>query len=430
MNSKKKSRSIYPGWILSVLGVLCLLNLLLFFCYYHHYQSKIDILAQMLQSQELSGAEGRNLDLITELLNGKDGENDQGREVLKEYGFLQLGRNRYQMQFYKECAATVGVSVLLFCLFLIFVRQQKNQEQDGQERLLMQMEQCLLQLREGNSGLVALQENLNQGRQREEVRAAAHRVNHQLEALQEQLMMVREQARREREETKELVTDISHQLKTPVAALDTCLDILMQPSLNETERMEFTGRCRNELDGLEKLLHSLLQISRMEAGMIQIRLKNLPVLNIIMAAVNRIFPKASEKEIEIVVDYKKGIENLCVMLDEKWFCEALINILDNSVKYSPKESQIKLSLHKRSSFLRMEIQDEGIGIAKSDYHKVFQRFYRGADSRVREESGSGVGLYLVREIVQKHHGTVSVSSAYGKSKEKYPGTVFVIQIPL
>lgn len=430
MNSKKKSSSIYPGWILGVLGVLCLLDLLLAFCYYRNYQSKIDILAQMLQSQELSGAEEGNLDIIIELLNGKDRENGQGRKVLKEYGFLQLGRNWYQIQFYQECAVTAGVSVLLFCLFLIFVRQQKNQEQDRQERLLMQLEQCLLKLREENSGLVALQENLNQSRQREEVRAAIHRVNHQLEALQEQLMMVREQARREREETKELVTDISHQLKTPVAALDTCLDILLQPSLSETERMEFTSRCRNELDGLEKLLHSLLQISRMEAGMIQIRLKSLPVLNIITAAVNRIYPKASGKEIEMVVDYKKEIEKLCVMLDEKWFCEAVINILDNAVKYSPKESQIKISLYKRSSFLRMEIQDGGIGIAKSDYHKVFQRFYRGADSRVKEESGSGVGLYLVREIVQKHHGTVSVSSDYGKSKKKYPGTVFVIQIPL
>ena len=104
--------------------------------------------------------------------------------------------------------------------------------------------------------------------------------------------------------------------------------------------------------------------------------------------------------------------------------EAFINVLDNAVKYSPGGSKIFIRLQKRNDLVRMEIEDQGIGIPQNEYHKIFQRFYRGSSKEVMEKSGTGIGLFLSREIIEKHAGTITVTS--GKKKK---GSTFVIQLP-
>lgn len=102
----------------------------------------------------------------------------------------------------------------------------------------------------------------------------------------------------------------------------------------------------------------------------------------------------------------------------------MINVLDNAVKYSPCGSKIFIRLQKRNDLVRMEIEDQGIGIPQNEYHKIFQRFYRGSSKEVMEKSGTGIGLFLSREIIEKHAGTITVTS--GKKKK---GSTFVIQLP-
>ncbi len=110
--------------------------------------------------------------------------------------------------------------------------------------------------------------------------------------------------------------------------------------------------------------------------------------------------------------------------DKRWLGEAVINVLDNAVKYSPCGSKIFIRLQKRNDLVRMEIEDQGIGIPQNEYHKIFQRFYRGSSKEVMEKSGTGIGLFLSREIIEKHAGTIMVTS--GKKKK---GSTFVIQLP-
>ena len=112
------------------------------------------------------------------------------------------------------------------------------------------------------------------------------------------------------------------------------------------------------------------------------------------------------------------------MQDKRWLGEAVINVLDNAVKYSPCGSKIFIRLQKRNYLVRMEIEDQGIGIPQNEYHKIFQRFYRGSSKEVMEKSGTGIGLFLSREIIEKHGGTIMVTS--GKKKK---GSTFVIQLP-
>lgn len=297
---------------------------------------------------------------------------------------------------------------------LTFLLYWKKKEDACHQKILDQLEGILIRFRENKFDALLKTENP----------AELEKLNDQLEAIGHHIQLLKEEAREEKESTKEMVSDISHQLKTPVAALDTCFSVLMQNDLSATEQEEFRIRCRGALDGLETLLQSLLEISKMETGLIQINKKKLPLMDTVISAVNRTYPKADEKEIEFVFDYEKELETCTIMQDKRWLGEAVINVLDNAVKYSPCGSKIFIRLQKRNDLVRMEIEDQGIGIPQNEYHKIFQRFYRGSSKEVMEKSGTGIGLFLSREIIEKHAGTITVTS--GKKKK---GSTFVIQLP-
>lgn len=297
---------------------------------------------------------------------------------------------------------------------LTFLLYWKKKEDACHQKILDQLEEILIRFRENKFDDLLKTEN----------HAELEKLNDQLEAIGHHIQLIKEEARAEKENTKEMVSDISHQLKTPVAALDTCFSVLMQNDLSATEQEEFRIRCRSALDGLETLLQSLLEISKMETGLIQINKKKLPLMDTVISAVNRTYPKADEKEIEFVFDYEKELETCTIMQDKRWLGEAVINVLDNAVKYSPCGSKIFIRLQKRNDLVRMEIEDQGIGIPQNEYHKIFQRFYRGSSREVMEKSGTGIGLFLSREIIEKHAGTITVTS--GKKKK---GSTFVIQLP-
>lgn len=154
-------------------------------------------------------------------------------------------------------------------------------------------------------------------------------------------------------------------------------------------------------------------------------------MDTIITAVNRVYPKASEKNIEFNFDYEDSLNNLAIMQDAKWLGEAIINILDNAIKYSPDHSEIFIRIQKRIGFIRIELEDQGFGIPKEEYHKIFKRFYRGNQPKVKAQSGSGIGLFLAREIIEKHQGTITVSSRLctEDNNNSRCGSTFVIQLP-
>ena len=340
--------------------------------------------------------------------------NEQGRRLLEQYGYWGNKGNAFYMQFRHQVMVTGAVSTVICVLLLTFLLYWKKKEDACHQKILDQLEEILIRFRENKFDDLLKTEN----------HAELEKLNDQLEAIGHHIQLLKEEAREEKESTKEMVSDISHQLKTPVAALDTCFSVLMQNDLSATEQEEFRIRCRSALDGLETLLQSLLEISKMETGLIQINKKKLPLMDTVISAVNCTYPKADEKEIEFVFDYAKELETCMVMQDKRWLGEAVINVLDNAIKYSPGGSKIFIRLQKRNDLVRMEIEDQGIGIPQNEYHKIFQRFYRGSSREVMEKSGTGIGLFLSREIIEKHAGTITVTS--GKKKK---GSTFVIQLP-
>ena len=405
----RKKITVVLSLVLPVIVFFAILNCFTTYVFYEDYKYKMNLMTEIAAKEEFSG-----LDAVSELLKDKDIEtNEQGRRLLEQYGYWGNKGNACYLQFRHQVMVTGAVSTVICVLLLTFLFYWKKKEDACHQKILDQLEEILIRFRENKFDDLLKTENY----------AELEKLNDQLEAIGHHIQLLKEKHGQKKRARKKWFL-ISHQLKTPVAALDTCFSVLMQNDLSATEQEEFRIRCRSALDGLETLLQSLLEISKMETGLIQINKKKLPLMDTVISAVNRTYPKADEKEIEFVFDYAKELETCMVVQDKRWLGEAFINVLDNAVKYSPGGSKIFIRLQKRNDLVRMEIEDQGIGIPQNEYHKIFQRFYRGSSKEVREESGTGIGLFLSREIIEKHGGTIMVTS--GKKKK---GSTFVIQLP-
>lgn len=413
---KEEKKQIIRFMLIMVLSYIGI-NGLTTYIYYQNYHNSINIMAQILGDSDTE-----KTDIVFKIL--KSNPMDfvaKGKQLLKQYGYLVNNENALFERFYQECLVTAIITFILFTIVAILLLRWQKSVWRAQRARLNQIEKTIVNFRENKLEVFLQEDDLEE----------QEKIEFQLDALGNHLKLLKEEARLEREGTKELVSDISHQLKTPVAALDTCFSVLLRENLNQEEQKEFFARCRNALDGLEVLLQSLLQISKLESGMIQIEKCKIPILDTIVTAVNRVYPKALEKNIELVFDYNEELEDYVIMQDKKWLSEAIINVLDNAIKYSPSNSEVFVRLQKRHGFVRIEIEDHGIGIPKQEYHKIFQRFFRGTMPAVKEENGSGIGLFLTREIIERHHGTITVSSYLGQGENlnNRHGSIFVIQLP-
>nr|WP_288974356.1 HAMP domain-containing sensor histidine kinase [uncultured Blautia sp.] len=237
--------------------------------------------------------------------------------------------------------------------------------------------------------------------------------------LEEENNLLRSQIEREAAETKTLVTDISHQLKTPLASLKMCYEIADTSSFTKEEQRSFLMQGKNEVTKLENLTKSLVQLSRLETNMIRLEPVKASLKNTIQGAVSSVYMKAYLKHMTLSVNEFRDEE---IIQDPRWTQEALVNVLDNAVKYSAPDSAIDIRVDPMVSYFLIEIEDEGIGIPREERGQIFKRFYRGRTSFVQEVDGSGVGLYLTRKILEEQGGSICVKN--GKK-----GSTFQITFP-
>ncbi len=228
----------------------------------------------------------------------------------------------------------------------------------------------------------------------------------------------KEKYEREEEATKGLITNISHQLKTPLASLRMSHELVAGGQLSEEEKKEFLMQEEKEIARLQKLLGEMIKLSRLEKHMIQLKPEMKSLRDTVSDAVSSIYPKALLKSMDVQVEME---EDAVILHDVHWTAEALANILDNAVKYAPAETRIIIHIQKLTSHVLIEIIDEGPGISDKEKHKIYQRFYRGTQSGRTE--GTGVGLYLARQILEEQKGSILV-------KNHYPhGSNFQILLP-
>lgn len=228
-----------------------------------------------------------------------------------------------------------------------------------------------------------------------------------------------QRSQREEGNLKSNITDITHQLKTPVASLKLSLDIALSEQYAEQERKKFAEQAEVQINKLDLMLDGLAKISQLETDLIQLRPQKLSLQLLINQAVNSVIMKAVEKEMELEVELT---EDRMVYVDEKWTLEALGNVLENAVKYAPEKTTVKVQVSSLVTYVLVEIKDEGPGITKEEQNKIYQRFYRGNHSDSVE--GSGVGLYLTRKIIEEQGGTIMVKRNHPK------GANFQLTLPL
>lgn len=220
----------------------------------------------------------------------------------------------------------------------------------------------------------------------------------------------------EKDKIKTLIADISHQTKTPIANI-----LLYTQLLGERELSEESHTCVTALEGqavkLQSLIDALVKTSRLESGIISLRPTSGRLAPVIQSAVSQLLPKAESKEITIITESTDAD----AVFDPKWTEEAIFNLLDNAVKYTPAGGEIRTRVTTYEMFSAVHISDTGSGISEDEQPKVFRRFYRGMEHR--SEEGVGIGLYLVRQIAEGQGGYVKVTSEKGK------GSTFSLFLP-
>lgn len=220
----------------------------------------------------------------------------------------------------------------------------------------------------------------------------------------------------EKENIKRLISDISHQTKTSVANILLYSQILMEHDLPQDSEV-CAKALATQAEKLDFLMLALVKVSRLESGIITVNPKKGTMKELLNAVIAQIRPKAEEKQITVETELTNGR----VYYDSKWTVEAIYNVLDNAVKYSHCGSTVTIRCIPYNLFFRIDVIDQGIGIAEDEQGKIFSRFYRSSNVSGRE--GMGLGLFLTREILSEGGGYIKVSGALDR------GSTFSIFLP-
>ncbi len=214
---------------------------------------------------------------------------------------------------------------------------------------------------------------------------------------------------------KNTISDISHQLKTPLTALNIYNGILQSEGKNLPRIQEFTALTEQELDRMEILVQNLLKITKLDAGAIQIEQRKENVSEM-MEDIERHFLyriRQEEKHISL-----KGDASVTLFCDKSWLIQAIENIVKNALEHTDKGGHIDIEWRRHPSIVQIIVKDNGSGIHPEDIHHIFKRFYRSRFSK--DTRGIGLGLPLAKAIIEAHKGNIEVDSEVGK------GTVFTI----
>jgi heavy metal sensor kinase len=223
------------------------------------------------------------------------------------------------------------------------------------------------------------------------------------------------------QQLRRFTADASHELRTPLTAVRSVGEVALQDKRAPEEYREAIGSMLEEVDRLTRLVDSLLVLSRADAGQISLNRMRLPLVEVVQEAVSLVEVLAEEKGQQVRVESEPAI---AVSADRLILRQALINLLDNAIKYSPAEARVNIRLGKRNPReIVVEVVDQGPGIPSEHRQRVFERFYRVDPARSREQGGAGLGLAIADWAVKAHGGSLELESEEGR------GSTFRIVLP-
>ena len=242
-----------------------------------------------------------------------------------------------------------------------------------------------------------------------------YRLFHSVNALAAVLNAHADNEQQEKEFLKNTISDISHQLKTPLAALNIYNGLIQDEETEMSSVKEFANLSEQELDRIETLVQNLLKITRLDAGTIVFE-KNMENVSDMMQDLKLHFNYRARQEQKRII--LSGSDEVCLLCDRDWLSEAIGNIVKNALDHTEKGATVQIEWRKLPAVVQIIIKDNGCGIHPEDLYYIFKRFYRSRYSK--DIQGIGLGLPLAKAIVEAHSGTVEVESELGK------GTTFTM----
>lgn len=282
-------------------------------------------------------------------------------------------------------------SLALFVVFLFYNRSRKKQTKIITE--------CIRQINKGDYTLVA--ENYSED---------------ELSLLNDEIyktaVMLREQAEnsnKDRINLKDSLSDISHQLKTPLTSVIVMLDNMLDDDEMPVEiRRQFMWSMKRQTNNISFLVKSILTLSKLDANTVAFKKSDVSISEIISECVENTEVLAEINEVEVKAEVDSEFDINC---DRKWLCEALTNIIKNCIEHTSPEGWVKIKAEKNKIYALISIEDNGCGIAPEDLPHIFKRFYKGKNS---DDNSVGIGLALAKTIIEKDDGYITVDSEVGK----------------
>ena len=243
------------------------------------------------------------------------------------------------------------------------------------------------------------------------------KIRHQLVRLNRIITTNKDKAEKDKEEIRDLIGEIAHQLRMPLSNIQAYTELLKDDSITREEKDKYIDAVEQSETKLTFLIDSFIKMSRLENRIIQIRKTDADLTATLTNAIKQAERLAAARNITIKFD-EDSIPP--VKHDRNWLGEAVFNLLDNGIKYSDEGSIIETTFTENEMFVGIEVRNRGEGIDKSEKEKIFKRFFRG--SNVDNQEGFGIGLYITKEIITRHEGFIRV-------KSHDDGTSFIIYLP-
>ena len=222
---------------------------------------------------------------------------------------------------------------------------------------------------------------------------------------------------------QEFVSNVSHELKTPLASIKVLADSIngMGEAAPIEMYREFMGDITNEIDRETKTINDLLSLVRMDRSRADLTISIVNINELLELLLKRLEPLAAKQEVEVVME---SFRPVAAEVDEVKFTLAIMNLIENAIKYNNAGGWVHVSINSDHQYCFIRVEDNGMGIAEDALEHIFERFYRGDKSHSREISGTGLGLAITKDAITLHHGEIKAASTLGE------GTVFDVRIPL
>ena len=339
---------------------------------------------------------------IVEILNSSDKTNN---EILREYG-IELDKDSVILENNTDFQKFIIIDVSTLIVFILILSIIVFKYNHSESKKINEITKYIEEINRGNYKL-----NIEENTEDE-----LSILKNELYKITIMLKEVAENSQKDKTTLKDSLSDISHQIKTPITSILIMLDnILSDENMPEDIKKDFIKDIKREIINIKFLVESILKLSKIDSNSIKFIKKEVFIKDIINEAVKNVSMLSELKNIEIIVLGDDSIKTIC---DLKWQVEAITNILKNCIEHSYENRKIYINYNQNNMYTELKIEDNGTGIDAKDLPHIFERFYKGKNS---SSDSVGIGLALSKSIIESNNGYIQVDSELNK------GTIFIIK---